>query len=282
MAELVAKVVEGTTPKAGVAVQFTTDLTANSGGHDHDADRPKGAVTPASGVTDANGEVRFRFNATEVSGIHGVTATCNTCSNKTAAEKVTVKVPNLVEMLSDTKTPANYSLVGQITGKHTSNHWFLPKAKETLVTIVDTMVRTGWGAVGINDGSLVWGGLFDISGNWKPSHSGHRTGNEVDLSFNNPRLISNVQKRTTYTELCKKDNAAFSVQTLWHQDDGYPPHFHLYLDGVGLTSEAKGGPCCERYNTKRAKQKKDGSPVLDASGNPVQETVALCEETSPR
>jgi hypothetical protein len=56
----------------------------------------------------------------------------------------------------------------------------------------------------------------------------------------------------------------------------------LYLDGAGLTSQAKGGPCCERYNTTRPKKKKDGSPVLNASGNPVQETVALCEETSPR
>lgn len=40
VAELVAKVVEGTTPKVGVAVQFTTDATANSGGHDHDVPPP--------------------------------------------------------------------------------------------------------------------------------------------------------------------------------------------------------------------------------------------------
>jgi hypothetical protein len=89
-----------------------------------------------------------------------------------------------------------------------------------------------------------------------------------------PRLASAAQKKKTYAELCKKDNTAFSIQTLWHQDDGYPEHYPMYLDGTGLTSQAAGGPCCARYKTTRAKK--------DKNGNPVQETVALCEETSPR
>ena len=40
---LTAKVTDGTTPKAGVALSFTVDVTANSGGHEHHSDaRPKG------------------------------------------------------------------------------------------------------------------------------------------------------------------------------------------------------------------------------------------------
>lgn len=286
--ELAAKVVDGTMPKAGVVVSFTVEVTASSGGHDHDnvttpdAARPKGKLNVAQGTTDANGEVKVTFTASEVAGIHTIKASCANCTNSPASKEIKVKVPDLVEMPPDTKAPRSYSLVGVIKDVHNSSHWFLPKSRDTLILVVDTLLNTGWGTVGVNDGSLVWGGLFDIKGKWTPSHSGHRTGNEVDLSFNNPKLIGELQKRKTYAELCKKENTAFSMQTLWHQDDGYPPHFHLYLDGAGLTSQAKGGPCCESYKTTRPKKKKDGSPVLDASGNPVQETVALCEETSPR
>jgi hypothetical protein len=282
VAELLAKVVEGTTPKAGLAVQFSTDSTANSGGHDHShIARPKAVLTPLSGITDSNGEVRFKFNATPIAGIHTITATCSDCSNKTAVENLTVKVPDLVEMPPDTKVPPRYTLVGQ-TANHSSNHWFTLSSRNTLYMVVDVMVKTGWGAVGINDGSLIWGGLFDIKGNWSPSHSEHRTGNEVDISVTNPGLVSASKKKNTYAELCKKENTAFSLQTLWHVDDGYPEHFHMYLDGTGLTSQAGGGSCCARYKTTRAKNDTNGNPVLDAAGKPVQETVALCEETSPR
>ena len=30
--------------------------------------------------------------------------------------------------------------------------------------------------------SLPWGGLFDVNGNWKPPHSGHRFGKHADVS----------------------------------------------------------------------------------------------------
>ena len=158
----------------------------------------------------------------------------------------------------------------------------MTESLSTLNKVVDTMFNTGWGAVGVNDGSLVWGGLFDIVGGWTPSHHEHRSGNEVDISVTNPKKATAEQKKKTYAELCKKYNTAFSVQTLWHQDDGYPEHFHMYLDGTGLTSKAGGGPCCAHYKTTRAKKDKSGNPVLDKAGNPVQETVALCEETNPR
>lgn len=187
-------------------------------------------------------------------------------------------------MLPDTARPATYFLGGNSSGiglNHTSNHWFTTAAGGALQKVIDTMFKGGWGAVGVNDGSLTWGGLFDIKANWVPSHHGHRDGTEVDLSFNYPSKISEEQKAKTYAELCKANNAAFNVQTLWHQDDGYPPHFHLYLDGTGLTSQAGGGPCCTQYQITRVKKDKNGAPLLK-DGKPVQETVKLCNETSPR
>ena len=268
------RVTQGTNPVPGVAVSFSVDVTPNSGGHEHhDVARPKGTLSGTQGTTDANGEVQVTFKAPEIAGIHTIKATCASCSNSPATKEIQVKVPNLVEMLPDTAKPATYTLVG-VTGNHKSNHWFSSASVVTLGKVADAMFNTGWGAVGVNDGSLVWGGLFDIKGGWTPSHHEHRAGTEVDLSVTNPRQVTNEQKKKTYAELCKKDNTAFSIQTLWHQDDGYPEHFHMYLDGVGLTSQAGSGPCCARYKTTRVK--------LDKNGKPVQETVALCEETSPR
>jgi hypothetical protein len=75
-----------------------------------------------------------------------------------------------------------------------------------------------------------------------------------------------------YTELCKAKNAAFDIQTLWHKADGIDPHFHMYLDGTGLRSDA-GGRCCAQVKTP--KKDKDGAPVLDKKGNPV--IVKICE-----
>ena len=82
---LTAKVTDGVTPKPGVALSFTVDVTANSGGHDHDsASRPKGTLSVAQGTSDANGEVKFKFKASDVAGIHTIKATCTTCSNSPA------------------------------------------------------------------------------------------------------------------------------------------------------------------------------------------------------
>lgn len=279
---LMAKVTDGTGPKPGVQLSFTIDVKANSGGHDHDdTTRPKGTLSALQGVTDANGEVKITFTAPEAAGIHTITVTCTSCSPAKVNKEIQVKVPGLVEMLPDTAKPATYTLVGA-TGNHKSNHWFTANSVVTLGKVADAMFKTGWGAVGVNDGSLMWGGLFDIKGGWRPSHHEHRVGTEVDLSVTNPRKVTDQQKEKTYDMLCKKDNTGFSIQTLWHQDDGYPEHFHMYLDGTGLTSQAGGGLCCASYKTTRVKLDKAGNPVPGKDGKPVQETVKLCTESSPR
>ena len=279
---LTAKVTSGTTSKFGVALGFSVKVTPNFGGHDHDnTARLKGTLSMAQGTTDANGEVKVAFTPPEVAGIHTVRVTCATCSNTVVTKEIQVKVPNLVEMLPDTAKPPTYSLVGA-TANHKSNHWFTTSAGGVLQKVIDAMYKSGWDTVGVNDGSLSWGGLFDIKGGWKTPHSEHRKGTEVDLSFNQPNKITKEQKEKTYEKLCNKNNTAFSIQTLWHQDDGYPPHFHLYLGGSGLTSEAAGGACCTQYKITRPKKDRNGNPVPGKDGKPQQETVKLCTKTSPR
>lgn len=271
-------------PKAGVALNFSADVKPNSGGHEHahDATRKKGSVLPPQGVTNASGELVVTFKAEEAAGIHTVKAICPSCSNKEVSKEIQVKVPGLIELGADTGKPPEYALVGAISNKHTSNHWFTPTATRQLDKVVGLMYETGWGQVGINDGSLIWGGLFDVKEAWETPHTGHRLGTEVDISFKNPKAISEFQRKKTYSELCKKDNAALGVQTLWHEDDAYPDHFHIYLTGQGLTSKAGDGPCCMSYVKWEPVLNKDKTPVIGKDGKPKLKAVSYCEETTPR
>ena len=286
--ELIAKVMEGSTPKAGVAVTFKVDVKEGSGEHsvtsngDHvHANRPKGKITPLTEKTNTSGEIRIKFESADPAGTHIVTATCETCSNKSATKDVKVLVPDLVELTADKGTPKTFNLVGNTNypgTNHPGNHYFTAAAKETLVNgVIPTMIEAGWGVVGVNDGSLKDGGLFDINGNWTTSHAGHRIGTEVDISFKQPKGVGDKTVREAYKELCKKDGAAFDIQTLWHKNDGYEPHYHIYLNGLGLPSGSK-EKCCERNRTP--KKDKEGNIVLHTSGKNKGQPVYLyfCEE----
>ena len=282
---LKATVTENGSPKKDVVVTFKVDVKAGSGEHGvtggavHDhrgrVEKHSGTVTPISEKTNANGEVQIKFQAPILAGTHTITATCDTCSNKTATKDVKVLVPDLVTLPADTRIPKNYILIGGDTplGKnHPDNHYFTEAARETLKDVTKFMFDFGWGVVGVNDGSLHDGGLFDIKGLWIPSHFEHRTGTEVDLSFINPKKIGGKEFERVYGELCKKENAAFDIQTLWHKADGIEPHFHMYLDGTGL-SGASGGRCCAKvFGPPKIV---NGKPVLDKKGNPVLSKV--CE-----
>ena len=246
IAELIAKVVEGTTPKAGVAIQFATDVTANSGGHDHhDASRPKGALAPTTGVTDANGEVRFRFSATQISGVHNITATCNDCVNKTADEKVTVKVPDLVNIfqLPFRDSQWAYPGIGQ-TGEHSDNHYVTVSAATRMLDISRKFQKIWPTApkLTLNDASLVWGGKFDIKGTWErnpKAHAEHRIGDNMDIRANSapgaiPPKIRAAVFRWLNDESLPEDNVPVdlvidSVSPLWENPGDTNEHFHLRL-----------------------------------------------------
>jgi hypothetical protein len=231
--ELIAKVMEGSAPKAGVAVTFVVTAEFASGGHaSHSGTRPTGTV-PASGVTDANGEFKFKFKSGEFAGIETITATCDSCSNKTATSPVKVKVADLVELTADTAKPARYKLIGS-TGKHAANHYFTEEAREALQDMLDTFTQFNWGTVGVNDASLVWGGRFDIAGAWGGSHHEHRDGQEVDISFYNPGGIPPATRQKVYDQLRTAEEVD-TPEVLWHLKDnsgtGSKAHFHVYLLG---------------------------------------------------
>ena len=237
---LTAKVTESGTPKAGVAVSFSGDVTPNSGGHEHhDVDRPKGSLSGTQGTTDANGEVKLTFTAPEVAGIHTVKATCATCSNSPVAKEIQVKVPDLLPISPNPPQNTDGSYVYALTsvdkihageGRHHKNQYYLTaQARQNLRTLIDSFSAADWGTVALNDASLYWGGRYDIKGNWGGPHQGHRDGREIDISFtraNNP--ISTSKQNDFYDKFCK-DKAAEAAFSILHHFVKVP-HFHVYLE----------------------------------------------------
>ncbi len=194
--QLTAKVVSGSQAKAGIAVSFTTGVSASSGGHDHDsairpdANRPKGALSVAQGATDANGEVKVTFTAPQIAGIHTIKATCVNCTNSPASAEIKVKVPDLLNIFTLPFRDPNWAYpgVGQ-TGEHADNHYMTVAAAARMLDISRKYQKI-WPAapkLTLNDASLVWGGKFDIDGTWERNpqrHNEHRIGDNVDIRAN--------------------------------------------------------------------------------------------------
>ena len=256
---LTAKATSGGSPKPGATISFAVEVTPNSGGHEHhDINRPKGKLSAVQGTTDANGEVKLTFTAPEVAGIHTIKATCATCSNSPAAKEIKVEIPDLIQIPADTQTPPRYVLVGQTSG-HRKNHFVSEGSWKALKLVVDTFLALGWGQVGINDASLEWGGMFDIEGKWlKPymnnkgkwvtgGHAEHRNGEQVDISFARPASVSMQLRKKAYREVCNNNRTSLSPDILWHENDGYAPHFHIYLTGkAGAPAAGKNNQCTEK------------------------------------
>ena len=237
---LTARVTVNGAPVAGKGVTYKLTAKAGPDGHNHGnlSAKPVGFIV--AGVTNAGGELKSAYIPSEFSGIYTVEASCDSCSNKATLD-VAVRVPDLVELTADTDSPPAYTLVGE-TSAHTKNHFFTVHGREALRQLIDRMRVLEWLNPGINDGSIAWGGRFDIGAGWGGSHAGHREGEEVDISFLRPSSIGPDLRQKTFDDL-KKGNLRESPQVLWHQfdnaDTGSKAHFHVYLLGQKASSITK-------------------------------------------
>lgn len=184
-------------PSKPIPVTVAVKVDAKSGGHDHgNASRPKGTLSTTSGNT----SFPITFSATDASGTHTITATCELCVNKTVDAVVTVKVEGL-EQIPDSQFYQLYERVGNTsaykaigeTAKHRSNHYLTLAASEKLWRIATayrfTPIFMQAGVLPlplhVNDASLIWGGKFDLSGEWVGHHFEHTRGTVVDIRANN-------------------------------------------------------------------------------------------------
>lgn len=214
---------------AGVPVKLKVDVTPFSGGHQHNESRPNGGINgttdTALGTTQATG-FPFSFIAPAPAGEHKITASCTdrTCTQE-GPNVIEVKVPGLVSLGAS----GFYGLIG-VTGSHPDNHYLTLAAREKagqLARRYRELFPTD-PVLQYNDASLVWGGLFDISGHWQPPHREHRRGTVIDVRANGaPGAIPSINYRD-FTELAEEDGAHARLHSL-----GTPnQHFHVRLMGV--------------------------------------------------
>ena len=223
-----------------MALSFSVDVTANSGGHEHHSDaRPKGTLSGVQGTTDANGEVKVTFKAPEFAGIHTVKAACSTCANGSAIKELNVKVPDLLPVSPSPPQNADGSFIYALTSVdkihegsgryHKNQYWLTEPSRQSLLSLIESFRDLGWGTVALNDASMFWGGRYDISGSWGGSHQGHRDGTEIDISFtraSNP--ISTGKQEIFYKKFCEEKGVEASFTILHHFVA--TPHFHVYLN----------------------------------------------------
>ena len=242
-------------PLAGVAIKLVQTVEDDSGHHPerlHTGQRPlavlflgktalkhnqRGEVTTPM-VTDAQGEIRLFFSAPPIAGTHLLKAECVQHACKTYAARVTVKVPDL-EKFRPVK--GSSELVGGPKEKHDERHYLTGQSLENLSVMISAMNKFSWKPVGVNDAALPWGGLFDITGEWLPSHFDHGAGTAVDIRTKGVALET---KAATYKSQCSasEDPGALRnqlpiTQILWHK--GSTEHFHVYLEGTAPNGTAK-------------------------------------------
>jgi hypothetical protein len=241
-----AKVERGGQPAPGVTVNFTVDVTPNSGGHEHhDASRPKGSLSTTRGTTDANGEVKLVFTAPEIAGIHTVRASCEGCANSPAAKEVQVKVPGLVNIFAMTYRDAQWAYPGiGETNEHPDHHYLTVAAATRMLGISQKFQKIWPNApkLTLNDASLVWGGKFDIPKTWErnpKAHAEHRVGENIDVRANSasgavPSSIRDMVLRWLRKTSRPEDNISSelvieSVNPLHEGIGTTNEHFHLRL-----------------------------------------------------
>ena len=194
-------------PVEGVILQVVVSAVDRSGGHDHVGVRPVGGLSPSVGETDTEGMFVTTYTSSAFGGIEKIIAFVPSNPSRDSVE-ITVRVPDLVNLgsietnlwnLTGNVGPTSYSKCVGTVIRHPENHY---AARSIMERLQQAIVRffawsgtsSGGGRylkLGINDMSLVNGGLFDICSDWEPGHKSHRIGISVDIDSSAAELFEN-------------------------------------------------------------------------------------------
>jgi hypothetical protein len=178
-------------PVAALPVTLTRLMDYRPGGHrlSH-SNTPM--LAPITLKTNAAGEVSFIVPAGEIAGVLYLHAHANDDAApggivRSNARSVQIRVPNLAR-LTDTRYRHN---VASHTGVGNYGHplllWMLRRTADNVDWVMDhsgylrKTCASSMQPLVLNGMSLPWGGLFDIGKNFRPPHSWHRAGNDVDI-----------------------------------------------------------------------------------------------------
>ena len=68
----------------------------------------------------------------------------------------------------------------------------------------------------LNDASLIWGGVFDIKGNWISPHEGHRKGIVIDVRANDDTGATGAIPLSSFDNLKKMASSYYGADTQVH------------------------------------------------------------------
>jgi hypothetical protein len=192
-------------PVPNIDVELVVTIEANSGGHQHIIDRPKGllsngisANTVVEGNTGSNG-MPFTFLAPQPAGDHKIKARClgRDCTQE-GPDKVWVGAKDLAPLSG---LSGAYRLVGDKPA-HPSNSYLSGQASQVISSIAgayqvlvqhDVPPTT---VLHLNDASLERGGIFDINSTWARPHAEHCRGTVIDVRANDaPGAIPEGHRR---------------------------------------------------------------------------------------
>jgi hypothetical protein len=214
----------------GISVTLQSEVTAYSGGHQHDDTirhtQHAGAV-PAS-VASGNS---FTFTAPALAGDHTITAQCSDNSCGTASGSVWAGIRGLVSI----PTSGFWNLYGD-TSIHPAGHYLTSAALGKLIELAQLYKQVYFPlntpVLQLNDASLERGGLFDLgpaanSVFWRPPHAEHRQGMEIDIQANGAASAIPQANFQDFRDLLRK----LQMTRIEHDLNVSNGHFHVRLTG---------------------------------------------------
>jgi len=112
-------------------------------------------------------------------------AGCYTRTSRRSIFEVTVTAPNISSSpLSDPSPSDPYTKLRTPDSLHINEevYYGTDRTLRVLPKVAEEFFRISGRKLSVNDMSLRYGGVFDVNGNWKPSHATHRGGKDVDIN----------------------------------------------------------------------------------------------------
>ncbi|PIS46578.1 MAG: hypothetical protein COT17_08000 [Elusimicrobia bacterium CG08_land_8_20_14_0_20_51_18] len=135
--------------------------------------------------------------------------------------------------LKELTTGAGYILEGANPNLHKINHFgtaAMTAAVKKLATDFDAACSTPTAKLSYNDMSLVWGGLYDLNGDWKTPHKEHRFGINLDVG---KRQVKKANRKKLIELMC----GAFKVRSEGDVSSEPKAHYHLTLKDAAKSGE---------------------------------------------
>jgi hypothetical protein len=133
-----------------------------------------------AGVTGEDGKYNFRYRGPVSAGRVRLTVRYRNTDGQEGdlEETFDIQHSGLIDYRANNNGSA--TLDGD-TRNHESNLWMTGRTVADINNIVARYRANYSNSMILNDASIVYGGLFDISGVWATPHSAHRSGTNVDL-----------------------------------------------------------------------------------------------------